>query len=138
MIQGLKRLGAHHWFAIGNVAIALVIGLAVFCALPARSLWIDAPVMIVLALLLASSAGLVTRARWASRITRAAGLALLAMGMIVTASLTLGMIFSRAMAGATAGPGLLVMALALLSVVPYALVYPACLLAWIDARGAPR
>ena len=131
MINRLKRLGAERWFAIGNVVVASIAGLTAFLVSPAPSLWITVPTVAVIALLVASAAGLALGTPWAFRVTRVAGVTLLAAGMIVTAVVALGMIFARAMS-AVASPGGLVFALVLLAIVPYALVYPACLLVWAD------
>jgi hypothetical protein len=123
--------------AAGNLVVALVIKLAVFRAWPVRVLALEIAAGVVAVLLVASAIGLALRARWAAPVTRAAAIALLAVGAVVTASLTLGMTFARAVAGAGSGPGALLHGLALALVVPYAIGYPVALLAWLKSRSDP-
>src|SRR6516164_7069363 len=109
---GMERL-----LAAGNLVVAIVIKLAVFRAWPVRVLVLEIAAGIVAALLVVSAVGLVLRARWAGVATRVAAIALLATGAVVTASLTLGMTFARAVGGAGVGPGPLLQGLALALVV---------------------
>jgi hypothetical protein len=137
MNRSLARLGADRAFGAGNVAIALIIGLTVFRALPARSIWLVVAAIAVMALLLTSGVGLAARTTWAARLAHFAGLALLLFGALATAVLVLGMVFYRSIGGPGAGPGPALFAVALLLVLPYALVYPAGLLLWLDSRTRP-
>jgi hypothetical protein len=138
MFQHVKGMGADRCFAGANLAVALITGLAVFGALPGRWLWVDLPVGLIVALLVVSAVGLIGRARWADRVTRVAGVALLVGGLLVLAGLTLGMTFYRGVAGPGAGPGPLLFAMILLLALPYTVVYPAGLLLWLGSRGAAR
>src|SRR4051794_19153122 len=70
-------IGADRWFAAGNVAVAVIAVLAGVRAPPVFSPSIALPALAVAALLAASAAGLAARARWASLVTRIAGVALL-------------------------------------------------------------
>jgi hypothetical protein len=124
--------------AAGNLAVAGVIGLAVFRAWPVRVLVLEIAAGVVAALLVVSAVGLALRSRWAEPVTRAAAVALLVVGAVVTAALTLGMTFARAVGGAGAGPGALLHGLALALVAPYAIGYPIGLLVWLKARGRAR
>ena len=125
-------------FAIGNLIVAAIIGLAVFRAWRPRALAIEILAAIVMALLVASAVGLAARAPWGRLVTRIAGIALLAMGLIVTSALTLGMTFFRAVGGSGAGPGPTIYLLAVLLALPYTLGYPIGLLLWLRARGSAR
>jgi hypothetical protein len=136
MIARLKRLGADRGFAIGNVAVAGAVALAVFRMLPGRSLGVTVVALGIVVLLLASSAGLAMRASWAARVSVAAAAVLLAAGALLLAGLTLGLTFWHGVAGSGA-PGLLVLVAALLGIVPYAIAYPIGLMIWLQGR-APR
>src|SRR6185295_16940090 len=140
MIQLVKRLGTERWFAIGNVVVALVIGLGAFGALPVRPTWVGVAAVVLIVALASSSVVLLRRGRsvWFDRITKVAGASLLAAGVAVTGTITLALTFARAVAGAGAGPGRLFFAVALLVVAPYMVIYPAGLLLWLGSRGRPQ
>jgi len=125
-------------FATGNLIVAAIIGLAVFRAWRPRTLTIEIPAAIVMALLAASAVALAARAAWAGIVSRIAGIATLAAGVAVASVLTLGMTFFRAIGGPGAGPGPTIYLLALLLTLPYVLVYPIGLLLWLRARGRAR
>jgi len=138
MLSRLNRIRAEHWFAAGNGLAALAIGLAAFGLRAARTPWIEVPAALTMALLAASAVALARRAPWAPRLARVAGGALLAVGLAAVAVLGLGLAFRRGVGGPGAGPGLLLIAGALLALVPYAVIYPAALLLWLGAQDRPR
>jgi len=139
---GIEHVGARPFiaraFAAGNLIVAAIIGLAAFRAWRPRTLALEIPAAIVMALLVASAVGLAARAAWGRAVSRAAGIALLAAGLIVTSVLTLGMTFFRAVGGSGAGPGPTIYLLAVLLALPYTLGYPIGLLLWLRARGPAR
>jgi len=125
-------------FAAGNLVVAAIIGLAAFRVWRPRALAIEIPAAIVMVFLVASAIGLAARAAWGRAAARAAGIVLLAAGLVVTSVLTLGMTFFRAVGGRGAGPGPTIYLLGVLLALPYALVYPIGLLLWLRARGPAR
>src|SRR5215471_7109665 len=135
MIELFKRVGAGRVLAVGNAVVALVIALGVFRLLPVRSRWVTVPAVVVIALLVASAVGLFQRARWAGKLARVAGLALLWGGLLGIGTLTLGLTFSRAVVASTAGPGPLVLAFSILLLLPYTVVYAMALLAWARVQA---
>ena len=134
----VARVFVERAFAAGNLIVAAIIGLAAFRVWRPRALAIEIPAGIVVALLVASAVALAVRAGWGRALSRAAAIALLAAGLIVTSVLTLGMTFFRAVGGSGAGPGPTIYLLAVLLAVPYTLVYPIGLLLWLRARGPAR
>jgi len=136
MIELLNRVGAGRVVAAGNAVVALVLALGVFRLLPVRSRWVTVPAIVVIALLVVSAVGLVQRARWAGKLARVAGLALLWGGLLGIGTLTLGLTFSRAVVASTAGPGPLVIAFSILLLLPYTVVYATALLVWARGQAA--
>src|SRR4051794_8762781 len=98
MFERLRRVGTDRCLGVANAVVAATIALAALSSRPTRSLSTELPLFAVLALLVASANGLVTRARWADRITRVAAIALLAAGLLVLAGLMLGLAFHRGVA----------------------------------------
>jgi hypothetical protein len=137
MIQLAKRLGVERCLAAGNVAVSLVIALGVFRLLPVRSRWVGIPSIIAIVLLVGSAIGLARRATWARALSRVAAQVLLLGGLLGAGALTLGLTFARAVVASTAGPGPLVLAFALLLVLPYTVFYGLGLLAWSRGPEAP-
>jgi hypothetical protein len=132
-----RRTGAEDWLAAGNLSSALAVALPAFGLRPARTLAIEIPAAVLIVLLAASAIALVRRSAWAVPVTRVAGAALLAAGLLAAASLALTLAFRRGVAGPGGGPGGLLVGGALLLAVPYCIVYPAGLLLWVGARPPP-
>jgi hypothetical protein len=127
---GEPRTWAERGFAGGNLLLALVLGLAVFRALPARWPWVDVPSALLVALLAASSGALFARARFALSLAKIAGFALLALGLAAVFALALSVAFLRGVFGSVGEEGVLLFSLSILFVLPYFVVYPLGLLAW--------
>jgi hypothetical protein len=152
MVEVAKRLDPGKWFAAGNVLVALVTAFVAFGLVPGRSPWVDVPAITLMAALVASSVGLALEAgglaggftrrlaRGLARLVRPTALAVLAAGVVLAASATLGATFANAVASVDAGPGRLLPVLALVLILPYFILYPLGQLMWLAARaaGGPR
>lgn len=122
-------------FALGNLAPALVLGLGCY-ALPLRWWGMDAPVLVVVVGLLASSAVALRSPRLAPRALRMAAIALLALGLGLVAAFALCIAFLAGIHGPFGAFGMLLMGLVVLLLTPYTLVYPAFQLWWLGRTQA--
>jgi hypothetical protein len=138
MIQLVRRLGTEAYVAAGNVLVAVVLGLGAFRLVPVRSLGVSVPAGVLMAGLAASALGLATRAAWASRVTRATGIALLLAGFLAGGALTLGATLSRRVVASSAGPGPVLYLFIALLVLPYTVFYGSALLLWVRFRERAR
>lgn len=118
-------------FAAANLLVALALGLGVFGGLPARWLWLDAPSVVLVVLLVGSSAALFLRWAFAPKLAKVTAFALLGLGSIVIFALTLSIAFLRGVYGTLGADGVLLFSLAILFVLPYLVAYPLGLLWWI-------
>jgi len=121
-------------FGIGNVVAALVVVVGVFQGLPARWLPIDLTAAAVVALLGASGAGLILRAKWALRVARAAAFVVLAVGLAFVAALALTASYLSGIYGPVGKGGALILVLVAALALPYLVVLPASQLVWLG-RG---
>jgi hypothetical protein len=138
MIQLARRLGAEAYVAAGNIVVAVVIGLGAFRLLPVRSLGVSVPAALLMAMLVASAAGLALRLAWGERLTRITGIVLLLAGMLAAAALTLGATLARRVVASSAGPSASLYLLIALLVLPYTVFYGAAILLWLRSRGSSR
>ena len=126
----MKRIG----FGLMNLLVAALVGFGVFRGLPARWLPIDAPALVVVVLMAASGVTLLLNHRFAARITRAAGYVTLACGLALFAMLVVTASWLSGIYG-TSGKGFgAIFGLVALLVLPYLVVFPAALLAWVGPR----
>jgi hypothetical protein len=99
---------------------------------------VSLPAALLMALLVASAAGLALRLGWRERLTRVTGIVLLLAGMLAAAALTLGATFARRVVASSAGPGASLYLLIALLVLPYTVFYGAAILLWLRSRGPSR
>jgi hypothetical protein len=130
--------------ALFNLLPAFVLGAGCW-ALPARYWALDVPVVILVAVLLASSAFGLAKPVRALPVLRWAALLLLTLGALLFAAFTLSLAFLAGVHGAFGNFGAILMALVLLLLAPYTIGYPLFEL-WLlslrergsgDARVAP-
>lgn len=124
------RLG----FALGNLVPALVLGLGCY-ALPLRWWGMDVPITLVVLGLCASSGVALWKPALAHRVLRIAAVALLLVGMALVAAFALCIAFLSGIHGPFGAFGSLLMGLVILLLLPYALVYPALQLWWLERAG---
>ena len=124
--------------AVGNLVAAGVWGAGGY-ALPLRFWVLDVPLVVTVAALVVSAIAALARAPWAELALKVAAWVLLGFGLLLVAITTLSMGFLSGVHGEFGTMGVLVMALALSLVVPYALAYPVFQLGWaLRERGAAR
>jgi len=119
--------------ALGNLVAAAVWGAAGY-ALPLRFWLIDVPLAAAVVALVASAIAALARVAWAERALSVAAWVLLGLGLVLVFATTVSMGFLSGVHGEFGSMGVLVMALALALVVPYALAYPLIQLAWVFRR----
>lgn len=122
-------------FGLANLGVGAFALWAVFRGLPARWWPVDGGAIVLAALLLASGAALLAKHRLAEPLTRAAGLVTLALGLALFASLVLTASWLAGVYGSLGQGGAALFAMVALLVLPYLVVFPAALLAWV---GHPR
>jgi len=126
-----KRRSATVWsFAVGNALLALIVLLALFRDSGARSWIAIAPALLLAALLLASSIGLLCSTAWSLLALRASAWVGLALGACALAALAIfAFQVSQLRVGLDEGSALApVLLLALL--LPYLILYPSAQLLW--------
>jgi len=114
---------------------------AAFSGLTARDLWVDLPAVLLAAMLLSSSAGLLRNAPWALRMLRACASIELLIGVVAIAALALSASYLVGTHGDLGRSGALTMTLVLALMLPYLVLYPVLQLIWVYARqhaSAPR
>ncbi len=110
-------------------ALDLVVGAlllwAIWVALPMRWMPVDAGGTLLAVAFLAAGAGLLARAPWAERVARAVA----AIALVVGGTFTLALAFTaghlRGVYGAIGNGGAIILAIVVLALVPYLVVFPA-------------
>ena len=129
-----RRAITARWFAAGNALLAIVVLIALFRDLAARSWFAIAPSFALAALLLASSFGLLLRARWSLLALRAAAWAGLALALCALGTLAVSTFqLSRLQAG-IAESSKLAPLLLLALLLPYLILYPSAQLLWVHRQ----
>jgi len=121
-------------FGVVNLVVAGLVAWGVFRNLPTRWWVVDGGALVVVALLVASGAALLTKHRLAEPVTRAAGFVVLALGLATFAALALTASWLFGVYGPVGKGGAAIFFLVALLVFPYVVVYPAVLLGWIGPR----
>jgi hypothetical protein len=125
-------------FGIGNVVAALVVVIGVFQGLPARYWPVDVAAVALSALLASSGAGLLLRAKWASRVARAAAYVVLAVGLAFVATLALTASYLSGIYGPVGKGGAIILVLVAALALPYLVVLPASQLVWLGPRAPEK
>jgi hypothetical protein len=121
-------------FGVADVLTAVVVGLGVFVALPARWWPVDVPAALLTALELAAGVALVARAAWAERLARAACVVALSLGLFTVTVLAVTASWLSGVYGPVGRGGGIVLALVALLALPYVVVLPVVQLVWLRPR----
>lgn len=124
-------------FGAGNLALAAFALYGVFRLLPSRWWVVDGGAIVVALLLVASGVTLLARHRAAERVTRVAAGVVLALGMALFAAVVATATWISGVYGQVGTSGALVFGLVAALLLPYLVVYPAVMLAWVGPRAAP-
>lgn len=130
--------GARVGFGILNVGVAALVAWGVFKGLPTRWWVVDTGAVVVAGLMAASGIALLTNHRLAEVVTRVAAAVVLVIGLALFATLALTASWLHGVYGPIGKGGSAIFALVALLVLPYIVVLPAVLLAWVGPRRARR
>lgn len=122
-------------FGVINLGVAALVAWCVFRGLPTRWWVADTGGAIVTALMAASGAALLANHRLAEKVTRVAAGVVLAHGLALFAALALTASWLYGVYGPVGKGGAALFVLVTLLVVPYLVVLPAALLAWVGPRS---
>lgn len=122
-------------FGVTNLGVAALVGWCVFRGLPTRWWVVDAGGAVVVTLMAASGLALLANHRLAEKVTRIAAAVVLAHGLALFATLALTASWLYGVYGPVGKGGAALFVLVALLVVPYLVVLPAALLAWIGPRS---
>jgi hypothetical protein len=118
-----------------DLASALVVAVGVFAGLPARWGVVDVPAAALVALFLASGAGLLARASWAARVARAASVVALVLGLALVATLALTASYLSGIYGPVGKGGAVILGIVAALALPYLVAFPAAQLLWLGPRA---
>ncbi len=121
-------------FGVVNAGVAALVAWSVFRGLPTRWWVVDDGAFVIVVLMAASSIALLTNHRLAEPITRAAAAVTLLLGLALFATLALTASWLYGVYGPVGKGGSALFALVALLVLPYLVVLPAALLAWVGPR----
>lgn len=130
--------GARVGFGVLNVGVAVLVAWGVFKGLPTRWWVVDTGGAVVAGLMGASGIALLAKHRLAEPITRVAAGVVLVIGLALFATLALTASWLHGVYGPIGKGGSAIFALVSLLVLPYIVVLPAVLLAWVGPRPARR
>jgi hypothetical protein len=123
-------------FAIGDLITAGVLTLGVFVGLPSRWAVVDLPAVVVVALHVASGAGLLAGKSWAPQTARLASAVSLVLGLSLITVLALTASWLSGVYGPVGLGGALVLVLVAALALPYLVALPVVRLAWMrGVRG---
>lgn len=125
-------------FGTINLGVAALVGFCVFRGLPTRWWVADTGGAIVVVLMAASGLALLANHRFAETITRVAAGVVLAHGLALFAALALTASWLYGVYGPVGKGGAALFVLVALLVLPYLVVLPAALLAWVGPRARPK
>lgn len=125
-------------FGVLNGLVAALVAWGVFRGLPTRWWVVDSGAAVVVALMTASALALLADHRLAEAITRVAAAVVLVLGLGVFAALVLTASWLHGVYGPVGKGGSAIFALVALLVLPYIVVLPAVLLAWVGPRPRAR
>jgi hypothetical protein len=121
-------------FGIANIAVAVFVAVGVFRLLPTRWWVVDAGAVIVALLLGASGGALLADAPIAERLTRAAAMVVLVLGLALFAAISLTASWISGVYGQVGAGGAIIFGLVAALVLPYVVVLPAVELVWVGPR----
>jgi hypothetical protein len=122
-------------FGLINLGVAALVAWCVFRGLPTRWWVADTGGAIVTALMAASGVSLLANHRLAPTITRVSAAVVLAHGLALFAALALTASWLYGVYGPVGRGGAALFVLVTLLVIPYLVVLPAALLAWVGPRS---
>jgi hypothetical protein len=122
-------------FGVLNLGVAALVGWGVFRGLPTRWWLVDTGGAVVVGLMTASGLALLADHRRKEAITRAAAVVVFVLGLSVFAVLALTASWLSGVYGPIGKGGAAIFALVALLVLPYLVVLPAVLLAWVGPRA---
>jgi hypothetical protein len=122
-------------FGVINLGVAALVAWCVLRGLPTRWWVADTGGAIVVTLMAASGAALLANHRLAEKVTRVAAAVVLAQGLALFAALALTASWLYGVYGPVGKGGAALFVLVALLVVPYLVVLPAALLAWVGPRS---
>ncbi len=111
-------------FGLANILTAALLALGIFVALPARWWPVDTGGALLVALELASGAGLLAGASWGTLVARVAAAVALALGLLVVTLLAVTASWLTGVYGPVGRGGGIVLALVAVLAVPYVVVLP--------------
>ena len=130
------RFSASHAYGIGDLSASAVVLFGVFVALPARWAPVDAGAIFVAAVLAVAGVGLLARAKWGANAARLASLVVLAIGLVIIATLALTASYLSGIYGPVGKGGAIILALVAALALPYLVILPCAQLLWLGA--SPR
>ncbi len=119
-------------FGCAHAATALLVVIGVFWALPERWWPVDLPASLLALGLGASALGLLLRTSWAERVARLASLAALVVGALLVGLLAVTASHLAGLYGPVGQGGALILGLVAALALPYLIVLPAVMLAWLS------
>ena len=122
-------------FGVINLGVAALVAWCVFRGLPTRWWVVDTGGAIVTLLMALSGAALLADHRLAEKVTRIAAAVVLAHGLALFAALALTASWLYGVYGPVGKGGAALFVLVALLVLPYLVVLPAALLAWVGPRS---
>ena len=117
------RVQPRTWFGGLDVLAALVVAVGAI-GLPSRWWPIDLAVGVLVALLGISGGGLIAGKTWAFRVARVASIAVLSIGLVLIALLSMSVAYLSGVFGATGRGGTIVFTLVVALLFPYLVVFP--------------
>jgi hypothetical protein len=121
-------------FGIFDLFAAGLVSLGVFAGLPARYWVVDAGAVVVSLVQASAGVGLLGRFAWGRAVARWASLLTLALGLALIAALSLTVSYLVGIYGPVGRGGALVFALVIALALPYLVVLPAGQLVWLGPR----
>jgi hypothetical protein len=121
--------GKYRWIAAMQLAVAILLMIGIWGALPARYLLIDAVGTVVAVLYAAGAVGLVSRVRYAVLVARIASWCALLLGTAAVTALSLSAAHLSGLYGPVGSGGALLLGTVALLVLPYLVALPAVQLA---------
>lgn len=131
----MRSRGAAVAFGVANVVTALLVGLGVLLALPARWWPVDVGAGLVALLQLVAGVALLARAPWAERVARISSGVTLALGALTVSLLAMTAGWLGGVYGPVGRGGSIILALVAALALPYTVVLPAAQLVWLRPRA---
>jgi hypothetical protein len=124
-------------FGAFDLLAAAIVAFGVFAGLPVRWWVVDVPAVVAIGLLGSAGVGLLAKKAWSERVARVASIAVLAMGLVLVATLALTASYLGGIYGPVGKGGGVILALVAALALPYLVAFPAAQLLWLGPRRAP-